>query len=206
MNNSRIHIRTNGPWGAALLAGMAALAAVLFWAPAGGVPSAQAQGPTCPGTAGSADAEDQQAFVDIGEGNVATFVCIETSAGMSQPVTANGTASDGCFVVEGLGTWLVAVYQDTPSGGSCPDLVRISAGTAGQAPSPTPAATASPSPAATPPASPTAQPTMTMPRPPAAGTGLESASDGPAETLAIALGAAAIAIAGGGMLAAYRRR
>ncbi len=172
----------------------AGLSAVLVTAALNVQATAHAQaGPSCSATTAGAVAENQQAFADVGVGNTASFVCISASAfagGKSAPITANGTAGDGCYIVEGLGTSVVAVYRESPAVKQCPDLVRIDVGLA-QAATPTPTATqppatatptqppatATPPPAtATPrPSTPTPQPT-TAPKPPQTGTGIESDS------------------------------
>lgn len=138
-----------------------------------GTATAHAQsGPSCSSATQGAAAENQQAFVDVGAGNTAAFVCISSSAftgGKSAPITANGVAGDGCYIVQGLGTSVVAVFRESPAVKQCPDLVRIDVGLA-QAATPTPTATQPPATAtATQPAA-TATPTRTPTAPPATAT------------------------------------
>ncbi len=191
----------------------AGLSAVLVAASFGVQATAHAQsGPSCTSATVGAVAENQQAIADVGVGNTASFVCISASGfagGKSAPVTANGTAGDGCYIVEGLGTSVVAVYRESPAVKQCPDLVRIDVGLA-QAPTPTPTAppatptpTQPPATATQPPstatptprpatATPTLAPATTAPKPPQTGTGVDSGSS----SGYIGLGAVTLAMAG----------
>lgn len=169
----------------------AGFSAVLVAASFGVQATAHAQsGPSCTSTTVGAVAENQQAFVDVGVGNTASFVCISASGfagGKSAPVTANGTAGDGCYIVEGLGTSVVAVFRESPAVKQCPDLVRIDVGLAQTPAPPTPTptqppatptqppATATPTPRPATPAPTTPQPTA-APKPPQTGTGVDSGS------------------------------
>ena len=90
--------------------------------------AAQAASPGC--TAAPFHATPEQsigtAFVDVGQGNKATFVCITSPAftgGSSNEITTNGSLLNGCYVVEGLGTSVVAVFWEQPD--VRPDCVMI---------------------------------------------------------------------------------
>ncbi len=137
--------------------------------------TAEAQAACSGATSGAAADADQQAYVDLGVGAKATFVCITSTAftgGQSAPLTANGTVANGCFIVEGLNTSVVAVYRDSSvTSMSCAQLVRIDVGT-GAAATPTATATATattPAATATPTRTPTA-PSATATQPPATAT------------------------------------
>ncbi len=181
--------------------------------------TAEAQAACSGATSGAAADSDQQAYVDLGAGAKATFVCITSTAftgGQSAPLTANGTVANGCFIVEGLNTSVVAVYRDwSVTSMSCAQLVRIDVGT-GAAATPTATATATtPAATATPTRTPTAPPATatqppatatqpavtatptraTAPQPPATGTGSASDSGFPLLGLGIvvlALGAVGV--------------
>ena len=154
----------------ALVAGvLAAFTTFAVWPGA----TAEAQAACSGATSGAAADADQQAYVDLGVGAKATFVCITSTAftgGQSAPLTANGTVANGCFIVEGLNTSVVAVYRDSSvTSMSCAQLVRIDVGT-GAAATPTATATATtPAATATPTRTPTAPP-ATATQPPATAT------------------------------------
>ena len=154
----------------ALVAGvLAAFTTFAVWPGA----TAEAQAACSGATSGAAADADQQAYVDLGVGAKATFVCITSTAftgGQSAPLTANGTVANGCFIVEGLNTSVVAVYRDwSVTSMSCAQLVRIDVGT-GAAATPTATATATtPAATATPTRTPTAPP-ATATQPPATAT------------------------------------
>lgn len=109
--------------GRLLLASAAIGGVALFVGAAGLVSSpgsAQAASPGC--TAAPFHATPEQsigtAFVDVGAGNTATFVCVTSTAftgGSSNEVTTNGSLANGCYVVQGLGTSVVAVFWEQPS-------------------------------------------------------------------------------------------
>ncbi|MEP6871638.1 MAG: hypothetical protein ABI939_07290 [Anaerolineaceae bacterium] len=118
--------------------------------------SAQAASPGC--TAAPFHATPEQsigtAFVDVGAGNKATFVCVTSTAftgGSSNEVTTNGALANGCYVVQGLGTSVVAVFWEQLSiRPDCVPITGIDVGTSPAATTPTPgAATATPTTAAT---------------------------------------------------------
>ncbi len=221
---------------------MLAVSAVLLVGPVSGTSvgtsAAHAQAPSCSGlTLGSA-AANQQAFVDLGAGKTGTFVCISASSfsgGQSTPISANGPAGGGCFIVQGIGTSVVAVFRESAAVvPNCADLVRIDVGTTQAAtPVPTPPTTATPitpvtpvttptvvaptptvvAPTATPaPATPTAVPPTPVPtvRPPAPlppSTGDSSANDG-SGSASTELGLAFLVFsigAGSGLFLAKRR-
>ena len=106
------------------------------------VASAQASG--CAGAQFSANAEQAAgvAFVDVGAGKTAVFVCITSSGfsgGQSQPITANGSLLNGCLAVDGLGTSVVSVFWERPDvKPGCPMVTRIDVGTSAPV-TPTPA-------------------------------------------------------------------
>ena len=134
---------------ATLAAGMAGL---------GQTGSAQAQGTTCATAPFSANTEASAgvAFVDVGQANTASFVCINTPGfpgGTSGPLTANGAYGDGCYFVEGIGTSVVAVYWELPDvRPDCQMITNINVGTGtptGPTAAPTVSATA-PAPSSTP--------------------------------------------------------
>lgn len=204
---------------ARVAAGAGIAAALLFAAIGSGGTDVQAQAPSCSATVSGAAADGNQAFVDLGVGSSATFVCISSSlfsGGKSAPITANGLAGDGCYVVEGIGTSVVAVYwQGTTATPNCPALVRIDVGTStaatptATATATTPAATATPTrtptaPAATAtprpatptvaPATPTAVAPTAAPRPPATGSGITG--DGESSGLLTPIAFAVIALTG----------
>ena len=210
---------------------VAGLGAALLLAVAGPRATAQAQAPSCGNATQGATADNNQAYADLGAGARAGFVCISSGAftgGKSDPITANGTAGGGCYIVEGIGTSVVAVFRESPAvKANCPDLVRIDVGTQTAAATPTattPAATptARPAtPAATPTPARTAAPTTpaatatptqaapaappAAPRPPATGTGTTPNGETAVTQLGIALLVLSVAI-GGGYLVARKRR
>lgn len=202
--------------GALAAAGLAAaLLLGLSWPGAAAHADVRTQSGACPGATAGAAAENQQAFVDLGVGASGTVVCISASAfpgGISAPISANGTYGDGCYIVEGLGTSVIAVYRESPSVKQCPDLVRIDVGT-GAAPTPTATATST---ATTTPTATATQPTATTtpsatatasPRPPTAGTGTrdEEGLGFHAYAVGVAfLGLATLAV--GGLFAWSRKR
>ncbi|MEO6044610.1 MAG: hypothetical protein ABIQ47_11910 [Tepidiformaceae bacterium] len=132
--------------------------------------AAQAASPGC--TAAPFHATPEQsigtAFVDVGPGNKATFVCITSPAftgGSSNEITTNGSLLNGCYVVEGLGTSVVAVFWEQPDvRPDCVMITNIDVGMqAGATATPTtPASTTTPSATATTPAA------TATPRPPTA--------------------------------------
>ena len=201
-----------------LLASAAIGGIALFVGAAGllsGQGEAQAASPACTNAPFHATPEVSigTAFVDVGVGNKATFVCVTSTAftgGSSNEVTVNGPLANGCFVVQGIGTSVVAVFWEQPS--IRPDCATITgidvgfqSGTGATATAPpstatAPAATATPRPATTAtvaPATPvpaTAVPaTPTRPAPVAPRTG-----SGPGEggsSLPILLGGGALVLA-----------
>ena len=160
------------------------------------------------------------AFVDVGAGNTANFVCVTSTAfsgGSSNEVTVNGSLSNGCYVVQGIGTSVVAVFWEQPSvRPDCAPITGIDVGsqtvatatptaaatTPAATTTTTPAATATPRPAtATPVAStPTraATPTRIAPAAPATGEGPAGGggSSGPVFLAGSILVLAALAAAG----------
>lgn len=182
------------------LVASAAIGGVALFVGAAGLVSgpgaAQAATPGC--TAAPFKATPEQsigtAFVDVGAGNTATFVCVTSTAfsgGSSNEVTVNGSLSNGCYVVQGIGTSVVAVFWEQPSvRPDCAPITGIDVGsqtgatatTTPAATTTTPAATATPRPAtATPAASTptraattapaTATPTRIAPTAPSTGEG-----------------------------------
>ncbi len=96
---------------------------------------------------GQAESGGTLAFVDAGVGKVALFVCIDSTefaTGQGGPFTANGTVASGCFVIDGLGTDVVAVFREDPAiAPGCEALVSIRVGLQGTPiPGLTPTATA----------------------------------------------------------------
>jgi hypothetical protein len=191
---------------------MGAFLALLGGAP-NGIEVAEAQAPDCSAATASASPESGTgtAFVDLGAGKTAAFVCItspEFSGGRSQPITANGAQADGCYFVDGLGTAVVSVFPERADlRPDCAAFTKIEVGMAGTPATPTatpttpPTGTATATPSATPTA-PTPTPTPPIaPMPPNTGTGTaESSSDGAevvilgaAGVVALSLGAAALA-------------
>ena len=158
------------------------------------------------------------AFVDVGVGNKATFVCVTSTAftgGSSNEITANGPLANGCFVVQGIGTSVVAVFWELPSiRPDCATITGIDVGsqagatatvpaTATPATTATvPAATATPRPATATvaPATPvpataapaTATPTRAIPAPPSTGSG---PGESGGSSLPILLGGGALVLA-----------
>ena len=125
---------------------------------------------------GQAESGGTLAFVDAGVGKVALFVCIDSTefpGGQGGPFTANGTVASGCFVIDGLGTDVVAVFREDPAiAPGCEALVSIRVGLQGTALTPTATATSVTS-TATAPAS-TA--TVTRTSVPATSTAVQSAT------------------------------
>ena len=124
--------------GRLLLASAAIGGVALFLGAAGLVSSpgsAQAASPGC--TAAPFHATPEQsigtAFVDVGAGNTATFACVTSTAftgGSSNEVTTNGSLANGCYVVQGLGTSVVAVFWEQPSvRPDCAPITGIDVGT-----------------------------------------------------------------------------
>lgn len=124
--------------GRRLLASAAIGGVALFLGAAGLVSSpgsAQAASPGC--TAAPFHATPEQsigtAFVDVGAGNTATFACVTSTAftgGSSNEVTTNGSLANGCYVVQGLGTSVVAVFWEQPSiRPDCAPITGIDVGT-----------------------------------------------------------------------------
>ena len=154
------------------------LAAFTTFAAWPGATTAEAQAACSGATSGAAADSDQQAYVDVGVANKATFVCVTSTAftgGQSAPITANGTIANGCFIVEGLNTSVVVVYRDwSVTSMTCAQLVRIDVGT-GLVATPTATATAT-TPAAT------ATPTKTPTSPPATATQPPATATPPAAT------------------------
>ena len=193
---------------------VAALLLSISWLGAAAHADVRTQSGACPGATAGAAAENQQAFVDLGAGASGTFVCISASAfagGVSAPISANGTYGDGCYIVEGLGTSVVAVYRESPSVKQCPDLVRVDVGT-GTAPTPTSTATSTPTstatatPSATQPGTPSATATAS-PKPPTAGTGFRDEEGLGFHAYAVGITFLAIAVlAAGGVFAFSRKR
>lgn len=132
--------------------------------------AAQAASPGCTAAPFHATPEPSigTAFVDVGPGNKATFVCITSPAftgGSSNEITTNGSLLNGCYVVEGLGTSVVAVFWEQPDvRPDCVMITNIDVGMqAGATATPTtPASTTTPSATATTPAA------TATPRPPTA--------------------------------------
>ena len=170
------------------------------------------------------------AFVDVGAGNTANFVCVTSTAfsgGSSNEVTVNGSLANGCYVVQGIGTSVVAVFWEQPSvRPDCAPITGIDVGSqtgatatptaAATTPATTPAATATPRPAtATPAASTptraatTAPATATPPRiaPTAPSTG-EGPAGGSGSSLPVFLAGSVLvlaALAAAGFLQHQRR-
>jgi hypothetical protein len=219
MKFTRLATLASRPAALAALGMVGALALLTAWPAAGPTPIAQAQAPSCSATMAGAAAENQQAFVDVGAGNTATFVCISASAfpgGKSAPITTNGVVGDGCYIVEGLGTSVVAVYRESPSVKQCPDLVRIDVGgitgpassPTATAPAPSPTATATaplPTTTATAPA-PTATATPTLPAPGAPTTGSGTSADAGTPAWPFALALVALGFGSASIAAAATRR
>ena len=140
--------------------------------------SGRAQTPSCASATlvGQAESGGTLAFVDAGVGKVALFVCIDSTefpGGQGGPFTANGTVASGCFVIDGLGTDVVAVFREDPAiAPGCEALVSIRVGLQGTALTPTATATSVTS-TATAPAS-TA--TVTRTSVPATSTAVQSAT------------------------------
>ena len=90
---------------------------------------------------GQAESGGTLAFVDVGVGKVALFVCIDSTefpGGQGGPFTANGTVASGCFVIDGLGTDVVAVFREDPAiAPGCEALVSIRVGLQGTPATPT---------------------------------------------------------------------
>lgn len=125
------------PWFGRIAGAMAALGIVGAATFAGFGPhsGASAQAAGCAGAQFSANAESVAgvAFVDVGAGKTATFVCITStgfSGGQSQPITANGSQLNGCLSVDGLGTSVVSVFWERPDvKPGCAMVTRIDVGT-----------------------------------------------------------------------------
>lgn len=198
-------LKTISVTGRRLVASAAIGGVALFVGAAGlvsGPGAVQAATPGC--TAAPFKATPEQsigtAFVDVGAGNTANFVCVTSTAfsgGSSNEVTVNGSLSNGCYVVQGIGTSVVAVFWEQPSvRPDCAPITGIDVGsqtvatatptaaatTPAATTTTTPAATATPRPAtATPVASTptraattapaTATPTRIAPAAPATGEG-----------------------------------
>ena len=137
--------------------------------------AAQAASPGC--TAAPFHATPEQsigtAFVDVGQGNKATFVCITSSAftgGSSNEITTNGSLLNGCYVVEGIGTSVVSVFWEQPGvRPDCAMITNIDVGMqAGATATPTTPATTTTTPATTPSATATTPAATATPRPPTA--------------------------------------
>jgi hypothetical protein len=230
MNHRTLFIQV--PFGLAL-AGLLALAAVLALSGGRDAEAAPLPQAGCADTAAGANAEqlegNWQAFVDLGQSQAGTYVCItsgEYPGGVSAPITSNGL-SVGCFVIEGLGTSVVAVYSEIPACAftridvgtgavSTPTSTATPTETATQTPTQTatPTVTQTTSPTVTQTATQTATPTKTatptrtatpMPKPPATGNG--SAGEGAGSSLAlVVIGFAVVAAAGAAGYAAVRAR
>ncbi len=177
--------------GRRLLASAAIGGVALFVGAAGLVPgsgTAEAASAACTAAPFHATPEPSigTAFVDVGAGNKATFVCISSTAfsgGSSNEITTNGPQANGCIVVQGLGTSVVAVFWERPDvRPDCAMITGIDVGTqAAATPTATgtaPAATATPRPstatvaASTPTVAPaTAAPTQRPPSVPRTGSG-----------------------------------
>ncbi|MFN0148577.1 MAG: hypothetical protein ACKVT1_18900 [Dehalococcoidia bacterium] len=197
---------------------VAGLGAALLLAVAGPRATAHAQAPSCGNTTQGAAAENNEAYVDLEAGGKAGFVCISSSAftgGKSEPITANGPAGGGCYIVEGIGTSVVVVFRESPAvKANCPDLVRIDVGmqTAAATPAPTtpastpatPARTATPAATATPTSTPTAAPAT--PRPPSTGTGTAAEGQDALAWLGITLTVVSVTLGGSFLLARRRAR
>ena len=211
----------------------AAVAAALLFGTIGNPGAANAQaGASCSATTAGAAADSNQAYVDLGVGAKATFVCISSSlftGGKSDPISANGLAGGGCYVVEGIGTSVVAVYwQGTTATPSCPALVRIDVGTSTVAtvtptatatatttatatatqpastPTPRPA-TATPAPPTAAPTTPAATPSAVAPRPPSTGSGSSGSTDSGGLFGPLGLAVLTLAVAAGATAVITRR-
>ena len=128
---------------------------------------------------GQAESGGTLAFVDAGVGKVALFVCIDSTefpGGQGGPFTANGTVGSGCFVIDGLGTDVVAVFREDPAiAPGCEALVSIRVGLQGPPGSgltPTATATSVTSTATAPPST----ATVTRTSVPATSTAVQSAT------------------------------
>lgn len=58
------------------------------------------------------------AFIDAGQDTVISAVCIQAGGfpgGEGGPFTSNGAFAGGCYVVDGIGTDVVAVFREDPS-------------------------------------------------------------------------------------------
>ncbi|MEO6397930.1 MAG: hypothetical protein ABIP13_05645 [Tepidiformaceae bacterium] len=194
--------------GRRLLASAAIGGIALFVGAAGllsGQGDAQAASPGCTAAPFHATPEVSigTAFVDVGVGNKATFVCVTSTAftgGSSNEVTANGPLANGCFVVQGIGTSVVAVFWELPSiRPDCATITNIDVGfqSGATATATAPVATATPRPATTTataaPATPVpATPTQAAPAPPRTGSG---PGDNGGSSLPILLGGGALVLA-----------
>lgn len=180
-----------------------ALAAVAMFASAS-VSTGNAQAPSCSNTTLTWPAESggTLAFADAGAGNVISFICIESTefpGGEAGPFTSDGWVADGCFIIDGIGTDVVAVFRELPDvKPGCDQLISISAGIEGDleptpsplTPTPTTAPPTATSPASTATAVATATATRTATTPPVA-TATRTATTPPMATSTMAPGSTA---------------
>ncbi len=80
---------------------------------------------------GQAESGGTLAFVDAGAGDTSEFVCISSTefpGGEGGPFLSDGLVA-GCFVIDGLGTSVVAVFREDPAvAPGCDPLISIQVG------------------------------------------------------------------------------